>query len=61
MDTLISVDEALRRLLDATHPLAPEERLLEDALGLVTVESVRARTDSPPFARAMLDGFAVRA
>ncbi|KUO97433.1 gephyrin-like molybdotransferase Glp [Ferroacidibacillus organovorans] len=61
MDSLISVDEALRRLIDATHPLVAQERLLEEALGLVTAESVRARTDFPPFARAMLDGFAVRA
>lgn len=57
----ISADEALSRILQHFRPLAPVERALEDALGLVLAEDVRAPNDVPPFANSAMDGYAVRA
>ncbi len=57
----ISADEALSRILQHFRPLAPVERALEDALGLVLAEDVRAPNDVPPFANSAMDGYAVHA
>ena len=56
-------DEAERRwraVID-TRPRPPERALLEDALGRVLAEDVRAEVDVPCFDRSNMDGFAVRA
>ena len=57
----VSVDDALRIVLDHTPRLPAEEVLLPDALGRVLAEDVRADADMPPFDRAAMDGYAVRA
>src|SRR6187549_2079280 len=57
----VSVDDALRIVLDHTPRLPAEEVLLTDALGRVLAEDVRADADMPPFDRAAMDGYAVRA
>ena len=56
-------DEAERRWLAVIDsvPLAPESVSLEDALGRVLAEDVRAEVDVPGFDRSNMDGFAVRA
>jgi molybdopterin molybdotransferase len=52
--------EARATLLAATHPLAPVDVPVPDALGLVLVEDVVAAHDVPAFANSAMDGFAVR-
>jgi molybdenum cofactor synthesis domain-containing protein len=58
---LISVDRALEIVL-ASAPVLPAEPVeLAAALGRVLAEDVAADTDLPPFDRAAMDGYAVRA
>jgi molybdopterin molybdotransferase len=59
---LLPHDEALARLLEAASPLERvEDAALLDARGRVCAEEVRAPVAVPPFARAVMDGYAVRA
>jgi molybdopterin molybdotransferase len=58
---MLTVEEALQAVLDETWPLAPEYVELGDALGLVTADEILSDVDSPPFDKALMDGFAVRA
>ncbi|MGN6810797.1 MAG: molybdopterin molybdotransferase MoeA [Thermomicrobiales bacterium] len=55
----ITVDEALRRVLDATLVLPPARVPLTDAAGLALAEPLVAAEDLPPFPAATMDGFAV--
>jgi molybdopterin molybdotransferase len=58
----ISFDEALARTLAAATPIDRTERIpLAAASGRVLAESIAATADVPPFDRAAMDGFAVRA
>jgi molybdopterin molybdotransferase len=57
-------DEALRMLRDAVPPIAStarEEIPLTAAVGRILAEDVAADLDIPPFNRAAMDGYAVRA
>src|SRR6185503_18522974 len=58
----ISLDEA-RAIIDrAIVPVARVERVaLEHASGRVLAETITSSADVPPFARAAMDGYAVRA
>lgn len=58
---MLSVEEALDRILaDAgSQPVVVTD--LADALGLVLAQPVSADIDSPPFHKSLMDGFAVRA
>ncbi len=56
----LSVDEAARIWLAAVRPLPATDQPVESALGLVLAAAVAAPHDLPPFARAMMDGYAVR-
>lgn len=59
---LISYREALDRLLPRVQPLRRAEAVaLPEALGRVLARDVAAPLDVPPFARAAMDGFAVKA
>jgi len=58
---VISVEEALSRLLEPLAPLPPEQISLVDGLGRVLAEDVAARRTQPPFAVSAMDGYAVRA
>jgi len=58
---MISVAEARARILASCRPLPAETVALIDALGRVLAEPVVARLTQPPFAAAMMDGWAVRA
>lgn len=60
-DDMISVAEAIGIILEQTRPLAAERINLADALGRVLAENIIADSDLPPFDRAQMDGFAVRA
>lgn len=59
--SLLPKEDALAKLLAAAPALARTERVpLERASGRVLAEEVRAPFDVPPFARATMDGYAVR-
>jgi molybdopterin molybdotransferase len=58
---VISVEEALTRLLALVEALPPEQISLADGLGRVLAEAVSARRTQPPFAVSAMDGYAVRA
>ncbi len=57
---MITPGEALELVIRTAAPLPPTDVALEDALGLVLAEEIVADRDYPPFARSMMDGFAVR-
>ena len=58
---MISVEEALGRVLAAFRPLPAETVGLGSALGRVLAEPVTARVSQPPQAVSAMDGYAVRA
>ncbi|WP_448187406.1 molybdopterin molybdotransferase MoeA [Azospirillum sp. sgz301742] len=58
---MISVAEARARILASCPALPAEVVTLTDALGRVLAEPVTARLTQPPFAAAMMDGWALRA
>jgi molybdopterin molybdotransferase len=58
---MLSVAEALAKILSGFKPLEIEQIALEDAVGRVLAESVKATLDLPPFTNSSMDGFAVRA
>jgi len=58
---MLSVEEALERVLDAFHPLEPETVPVLDALGRVLAEDVFSPGDIPPHANSAMDGYAVQA
>lgn len=58
---MISVNEAIRIIIEQTHALPTEKIALADVLGRVLAENVIADSDLPPFDRAQMDGYAVRA
>jgi molybdopterin molybdotransferase len=57
---LLSVDEALERVLERACSLAPEAVPLDDAAGRVLAADATATVDLPPFRSSAMDGFAVR-
>ncbi len=57
---MISLEQALDRVLGACHPAPAVTVGLDRALGLVLAETVMAVEDVPPFANSAMDGFAVR-
>ncbi len=57
---MISVDEALTRMLARADRLGSEEIGLDDLDGRTLGETVRARRDQPPFDAAIMDGYALR-
>ncbi|HUQ41454.1 MAG TPA: hypothetical protein VM052_03025, partial [Candidatus Limnocylindrales bacterium] len=59
--SLVAKEDALAKLLAAAPLLPRTERVpLERAGGRVLAEEVRAPFDVPPFARATMDGYALR-
>lgn len=58
---MLSVSEALAQILNGFQPLKPELVGLEEAVGRVLAEPVRATLDLPPFTNSSMDGFAIRA
>ncbi|HEY7913494.1 MAG TPA: gephyrin-like molybdotransferase Glp [Blastocatellia bacterium] len=58
---MISVDQALAIVLDNVASLGVETVALENACGRVLGEDIIADIDLPPFDRARMDGYALRA
>jgi molybdopterin molybdotransferase len=58
---MLEVEEALAVVLERTQVHPPVETALGPAaLGRVVAESVASDLDSPPFAKSLMDGYAVR-
>ena len=60
MAALLSVSDALARVLDHARPLPTERLAIGAAHGRVLAEHVRSLVDLPPFPSSSMDGFAVR-
>ena len=59
---MLPVTEAQAIVLEHTRPLPPRDVLLSAAaLGLVLAKDVASDIDMPPFDKALMDGYAVRA
>jgi molybdopterin molybdotransferase len=56
---MISVEEALERILAEIIPLPTTRVPLAESLGLVLAEDIVAQEDMPPFANSAMDGFAL--
>ena len=57
---MISVEEALKRILDSFSPLGLETASILDALGRVIGEDIYAGRAIPPKDRSVMDGYALR-
>lgn len=57
---MLTVAEALDAIVRQTVPFAPQAMPLAEALGLTLAERVLSDVDSPPFDKALMDGYAVR-
>jgi len=58
---MLSVEEALARVLAAFEPLPPERVPVLETLGQVLAENVYADMDIPPLTNTAMDGYAVQA
>ncbi len=58
---MLSVSEALTRVLSKVKPLEAEPVAARSALGRVLAEPVQATLNLPPFPNSSMDGYAVRA
>jgi molybdopterin molybdotransferase len=56
---MITVEQALALVLQHALPLPPREVPLGEALGLVLARDVANDIDSPPYDKALVDGYAV--
>jgi molybdopterin molybdotransferase len=61
MAGLLSLEEALARILERVAPLPAEPVPVAAAAGRVVGEAARAAVDLPPFPSSAMDGFALRA
>src|SRR4051812_7392928 len=61
MRELLTIDEALARVLEQAAPLQPEEVPMAAAAGRALAEPALAAVDLPPFPSSAMDGFALRA
>ena len=59
--SLISVEEALRRVLASAEPVETEEIPIHIGLGRTLAADVLALRTQPPFSASAMDGYAVRA
>jgi len=61
MTELLSIEQALARVLARARPLPAETVPIEAAAGRMLAEDVASHVDLPPFASSAMDGYAVRA
>ncbi len=60
-ESMLSVEDALDRILAHFHVLETERRPLLDALGQVLAQDAAARHDIPPLDNSAMDGYAIQA
>jgi molybdopterin molybdotransferase len=58
---VISVEEALDKILSYVNVLEPEDELILNSLGRVLAEDIHSDIDIPPLDNSAMDGYAVRA
>ena len=58
---MLTVAQALEKILEGATALAPQRLPLEQALGRTLAEDVVARESHPYFASSAMDGYAVAA
>ena len=61
MTNLLNIETALEQILKGIVPLPAEYAGIEQALGRVLADDIRADSNLPPFANSSVDGYAVRA
>src|ERR671927_53616 len=57
---MLTVEEALELVRAHAKPLAPRRLPLGEAAGLVLAEDISSDFNSPPYDKALMDGYAVR-
>src|SRR4051812_31189652 len=57
---MLTIEEALRLVVENARPLPPRCLPLSEAAGLVLAEDIASDVDSPPYDKALMDGYAVR-
>jgi molybdopterin molybdotransferase len=60
VERMVTVDQALERVLGSVSPLPAVDRPLLDAAGMVLAADVHATTDIPPFRNSAIDGYGLR-
>ena len=58
---MVSVEEALQKILSCIEVLEPERKPILDSLGQVLAEDIRSTIDIPPLDNSAMDGYAVKA
>jgi len=58
---MVSVEEALQKILSCIEALEPETKPILDCLGQVLAEDIRSTIDIPPLDNSAMDGYAVKA
>ena len=58
---MVSVEEALQKILSCIEVLEPETKPILDCLGQVLAEDMRSTIDIPPLDNSAMDGYAVKA
>src|SRR6476661_2207773 len=57
---MLTIEEALRLIVENARPLPPRRLSLGEAAGLVLAEDITSEVNSPPYDKALMDGYAVR-
>src|SRR3954470_933875 len=57
---MLSIEEALRLVVENARPLPPRRMPFCEAAGLVLAEDITSEVNSPPHDKALMDGYAVR-
>jgi molybdopterin molybdotransferase len=60
ISAMITVEEALDKVLSYTQPLGSEKVSILEALGRAMAENIYASRDIPPFDNSAMDGYALR-
>src|SRR5947207_3731490 len=57
---MLTIEEALRLIVGNARPLPSRCLPLGEAAGLVLAEDITSEVNSPPYDKALMDGYAVR-
>src|SRR4249919_2161286 len=57
---MLTIEEALNLVSKHARPLPPRHLPLGEAAGLVLAEDITSEVNSPPYDKALMDGYAVR-
>lgn len=57
---MLTIADAFDRLFSTVAPLEPVSLALGECLGLTLADDVQSTSDSPPFDKSLMDGYAIR-